>query len=485
MLNKFIEPTIKRKIIITEAIYTNPGVTLDQLADLTKINTPSCRRILKELINDSQLILLEQNKHYYIPQDQDLVTYHANLYQQSPFLTFLNFVLNNHNQNISVTNISFALNRSASSVYEIRRFVKKVLKHFDLQLDKNIVTGNELNHRLLIALLITKYQFPPLTDDINKHLLTQLIQNQFQGVNLFPKDYEFLLTLISLGFNRYKYNGGLPDLDIINNFKSTQFMNRINYIINEYHSQIRFANRLSPLDYQYFTYIFLIVSPFIYSAELYQIILKFPNYRQLHAQLTAFNPLGDFLSSSSVKSLITDIFSYTFIDNFYFNNNSIYEEIKTLNAPLSPYLLKWTKKLLTPVLKRHRDDYFIHKNALIIQSLLINQFDYQLDIMIASNNIALINNLKLIIQQLPTPSFNLISNFSFQPTPANSQHDLVIITDSQSNFSTHQVSNYLPPKIKILQINQADLLPFKNQLATIYDQKKTAAFKAKINHLTT
>lgn len=488
MLDKFIEPTINRKIIITEAIYTNPGVTLDKLVKLTNINSQSSRRLLKELLNDSQLALTEKNKQYFISPNQDLVAYHANLYQQSPFLTFLNFVLNNHNSNISVTNISFMFSRSVSSVYETRRFVKQVLKYFELSLHKNVVTGNELNHRLLIALLVTKYHFgndeSEASNQFNNHLLVQLISNQFQTSNLFAENHQFLLNLINIGFKRAKYSHNLPNLSPIDNFDQTQFVHHVKKIIKDYQQQIHFSRSLNQIDDQYFCYVFFIASPFIYSNDLYQIILKFPVYNQIQQKLVTFNPLGYQLSPSSVQSLITDIFTHTFLNQFYFNNHSIYEGVKTTNAELSPFLLQWTTNLLKSAFHSSLDDYFIHKNALIIQSLLVNQFDYKLDILIASNNLALIDNLKIIIKTLPTDSFSFINNQSLNKIPNHNDHELVIITDSQAAFQAESITNYAPQQIMVLQVNQADLLPLKKQLITLYEQRKKNAFKHALANLT-
>ncbi|KRL92070.1 helix-turn-helix domain-containing protein [Limosilactobacillus equigenerosi] len=487
MLDKFIEPTINRKIIITEAIYTNPGINLERLAKLTSINLQSTRRLLKELLNDSQLSLTKQNKQYYIDPEQDLVAYHTNLYQQSPFLTFLYFVLTNHNQNVSVTNISFVLNRSVSSVYETRRFTQQVLKHFDLTIHKNMVTGNELNQRLLISLLITKYHFDAAESDastqFNNNLLTQLTREQFQTNELLPENNRFLLNLINIGFKRSKYSHNLPNLALINHFQQTQFMHRVKNVINNYRQQIHLSSSLNSHDYQYFTYVFFIASPFIYSDDLYQLILNFPVYNQIQQRLTSFSPLGYSLSPSSVQSLITDIFRHTFVGRFYFNNHSVYEEIKTMNAELSPVLLQWTSNLLKEAFHAALNTYFVHKTALIIQSLLVSQFDYKLDILVASNNLAIIDNLKIIINTLPTDSFRLINNHQASQCVDYHHHDLVIITDSRAAFPTESITNYHPNQIMILQINQADLLLFKNQLINLYEQRKTARFKNQLAKL--
>ncbi|WP_156249873.1 hypothetical protein [Limosilactobacillus equigenerosi] len=154
-----------------------------------------------------------------------------------------------------------------------------------------------------------------------------------------------------------------------------------------------------------------------------------------------------------------------------------------MNAELSPVLLQWTSNLLKEAFHAALNTYFVHKTALIIQSLLVSQFDYKLDILVASNNLAIIDNLKIIINTLPTDSFRLINNHQASQCVDYHHHDLVIITDSRAAFPTESITNYHPNQIMILQINQADLLLFKNQLINLYEQRKTARFKNQLAKL--
>lgn len=394
MINNFIEPIINKKLSIVGAIFTNPGITADSISELLGYKLSFCKRTIGELSNHLELNLVNQDGHYAIDNIAGIIQYNSDTYQQSALLRYLAFVLNNNDESISIVNVSFMLARSTSSIYGARRQAIKVLKEYHLKLYKNTITGDELNKRLLIALLNVKYGFKihPITAT-NHQILRKLITKHFNSTNVIVNiDNGFLLELIYLGVSRSNFDHDLQLVGKLDQFTTPLFDQQVHAFIDDYFSSFRIQDSLSKASFQYFKFIFLTASTIKFTPDVYPAILHNLEYHQLHAILT--QSAEQILDDAAIQEIVTYIFKRTFITRCHYITAPQIEITQSMLLNLNPRLKYRFAKSLQRSLHDGLDPFLVNDFTNKVQSTLMAKYPFRLNVIVCGMNDSLIQDLK-------------------------------------------------------------------------------------------
>lgn len=468
MINQYIEPTIKRKVSVLEAIYANPGITIKQLASELALAPHLAQRVVSELKQDPTLALSEQKGHFQIQQIQTIIDYNTALYRQSPFLSYLLFVLLNQNEDISVVNLSFLLNRSTSSLYDTRKQVQQALNEYGLTLQKNTVQGSELAHRMLIALLKYKYNLSndehssDFTDLLNGDKLLDRLLSQYLQIK-FPNNYklEFYRSLIKIGLERLNYQNQLTEVATVSLFSDTPLATHVHQLIDEYVERLGITTPLLPASYDYFLYVTLIADPLDFDDEIYHRILQLLPYQQIHRRLLAPVFFKNQLSHQSTRSLITYIFTQTFLHRDRFIEKAQFDLTEITTVTLHPVVINWVDQILTQAFSRSISPNLLNELSVQIQSLLFTKLQFKLGILVINMNPAFIDGLRqrmqtVIHHELDIIDLPTITDYS----PYRNQYDAIIILASSQSFVALRegCGNLNEPNLKLLPVTNQDLL---------------------------
>lgn len=434
MINNFIEPIINKKLSIVGTIFTTPGITVEAISKVLGFNLSFCKRTIIELSHHSELALKNTNGHYYLNNTAGIIQYNSETYQQSLLLKYLSFALNNNDENTSIINVSFTLARSTSSIYGARRLANKALKEYHLKLNRNTVTGDELNKRLLIALLNVKYGFKihPITAT-KRQILRTLITKHFNSDNVIVNiDNVFLLELISLGVNRSKFDDNLHLVAKLDRFKTPLFDQQVKNFIDDYFTSLNIHNSLSKSGYQYFKFIFLTASTINFTPDVYPAILQNPEYHHLYQDL--LKSAEKVLNEDAIQEIVTYIFKRTFITRCHYITAPQTEIAQSMLLKLNPQLKYRFSKTLQTSLHDGLDSFLVTDFTNKLQSTFLSNYQFRLNVIVCGINKSLMKTLK----------------DTFSPTTIN----IIQVQQIDNRFDFNQ---YITPHsglVLILPINQ-------------------------------
>lgn len=468
MINQYIENTIKRKVSVLESIYATPGITSNELAAELSLAPHLIQRVISDLKLDSSLKLQDQKGHFKIDHIQSIIDYNTTLYRQSSFLNYLYFVLNNTNENISVVNLSFILNRSTSSLYETRKRVQMALNEYGLTLYKNTVQGSELAHRMLIVLLRYKYN---LRSDATVTTFAELVKGDDSLDRLlqqhlhisFPNNYklEFYRLLIAVGLERLNFQNQLSELSSLSIFHQTKLAHQVQQLIDAYVDHRGIQIPLLPVTYDYFIYVTLIAAPLDFDDEIYHRLLQLPPYQQIQRCLLSLSPFKDQLENASIQALMTHIFTQTFLNRDRFIEKAQFDLAETTTITLHPAVIKWVEQTLQADFNRSFSTNLLHEISVKIQSLLFTKFPFHLGILALATNAAFVDGLRqrmrrVIYYNIDILDLPTIEDFS----PYLAQYDAVIVLASSQSFVLlrEQYDIIDQVNLKLIPVTNQDLL---------------------------
>ncbi len=463
MLNQYLEPIIIRKVLAIEKIYTNPNITIHELAKQLGIHYYLIQRLISELKKDPLLALTDCNGHLTIDNLANIEQYEAFLYQQSAFLNYLKFVLTNQNPHISVVNLSFILNRSTSSLYETRKQIIQALEAFGLTLHKNIVTGNELTKRLLIATLNHKYKLTDLDQEdlaLDDGLLDQLIHKHLNLSVTEAYQLQFYRQLIVVGWQRHRFQNDLPKLDAVAKFDNTKLATNVHAFVDELTQLSHLNHPMTKASYHYFLYVTLITAPINISDSLYQVITTINPYQELADLFSKPSPLKEQLLKESRQELIISLFRQTFLHRDQFIPFSQLTMLQVNETALHPQVQLWGQTILKRTFNYDLNSYFIKEFSLNMQNLMYTQFDFKLGIFTINLSPSLIDGLRNHLKRSYNGQFEIIPSLITTDFQQQLQKfdGIMVLTSSLAYAQLNQQLAKFSPKLTCLAVTSRSLL---------------------------
>lgn len=492
MINQYIETNITKKVLLAETIYAHPNATIKELADFIDIPYYLIQRIIHDFKASSTLNLQDHNGHFKIDHIQSIIDFNSELYQQSPFLNYLYFVLNNTDENISVVNLSFILNRSTSSLYETRKTIQAALSEFDLKLYKNTVQGSELAHRMLIALLNYKYNLHQTTISNNyEQLITgnSFINHLINKHLHIHTDKNVQLTfyhyLLQIGIQRQSSQENLAELQPVQAFVNTSLGQQVIQLVDEWTASLPNINHLSQQSYYYFIYITLVAAPIQITDELYKIITTIHPYQALDHAFHNPSPLKQTLTPHTIQHLISNLFIQTFLKRDAFNSDSQVDLYKSGTTKLHPVVHAWSNALLTRTFQRPLSNYFINDFGIQLQNLMYAQFNFKLGIIAMDLNPAFTDGINFRLTSHWQASFTLINTSVIHDFSRYlAQFDgLIVLAQTQSYVLVRefcpQINN---PNLRLIPVTNQSLLDLPITIFNLSSQLKQAHFQQWLDH---
>lgn len=494
MISNYIENTIIKRVNIIETVYSNPQITISELATKLGLTYGFVKQTLFELEHDPKLQLKNKNGHYRLESHLEMVKYRSLLYQQSAFLNYLYFVLTNTNDKLSVVNVGFILSRSTSALYVTRKLVIQALGEFNLKLKNNIVTGNEVAKRLLIATLNVKYDFESsdlfkpsqYSAKTNRKTLLPLIKKYLPLNNLDSYKLYFYQTLILVGLDRLQFSPTSASLKFVPNFRDTDLAHAVANIIGKYQHTLQTSKSITSENLDYFIYVTLIAAPIKINDDLYQVIAAIPEYHALQTKLSQPNLIQQHFPATSVRELTTYAFTKTFLSSDQLIEPFEFELTPAQNNDNHPTMTAWVTKLLTTTLSNKLSPAFINKFVATVQNLTFIQYNFDIGVVMLNVEPTFAEEFK---QQLTLPwldkiKVNTLAKIDELREYQTRYDGLIILTSILSYSELNQDDAFNNnPNIAIIPITNQDLVTLPSKIYQSAEQIRLHNFAATLNNL--
>lgn len=494
MINNYIETAINRRVLIIETIYANPEITVSQLADTLKLTYGFIKQALFELEHDHKLKLRNKSGHYRLDDHLAMIKYRSFLYQQSAFLNYLYFVLTNTNDKLPVVNVGFILSRSTSALYVTRKLVIQALSKFNLKLKNNIVTGNEVAKRLLIATLNVKYNFvtsnlfkpSQYSTKANRKTLLPLIKKYLPLNNLNGYKLDFYQALILVGLERLQFDPTSTNMKNVANFRQTNLAKAVTTIIEKYQQALQISTTMTSANLNYFVYVTLVAAPIKITDDLYTIIVSIPEYHALQDALAQPNLIQQRFPASSIREITTYTFTKTFLGSDQLIEPFEFELNPVASNANNPIITNWAVDLLATTFTYQLSDIFINKFVSIIQNLTFVQYRFKVGLIMVGVEPTFTEEFK---QQLSLPWLNKIKFTSISKIDElkdyQTNYDGLIVLASILSYSELQQDKHFinNPNIQVISVTNQALLSLPTKIYQLAEQMRFHSFELTLTKL--